>query len=93
MRRTAHRTENSDDSLRRARFAICSRMSTKLQITGMTCQHCVRAVERALAAVPGVTRVQSIDLGRGEAIVEGEVEAKLLVGAVLGEGYQATVAS
>ncbi len=33
------------------------------EIKGMTCNHCVRAVERALAGVAGVARVRGVDLG------------------------------
>ena len=29
----------------------------KLEVRGMTCQHCVAAVEKALAAVPGVAAI------------------------------------
>ena len=32
-----------------------------LKVTGMTCGHCEMAVKKALAAVPGVERVVSVD--------------------------------
>lgn len=63
----------------------------KLNITGMTCQHCVRAVNEALAEVPGVERVVEVSLERGEATLQGYPEADRLIKAVEEEGYQAEV--
>ncbi|NES30634.1 copper-transporting ATPase [Micromonospora terminaliae] len=37
-------------------------------VTGMTCEHCVRAVTEELSALPGVEEVR-IDLGAGTATV------------------------
>lgn len=37
-------------------------MIRHLKIDGMSCQHCVHAVERTLAGVPG-TRVERVELG------------------------------
>lgn len=61
---------------------------TRLAITGMSCGHCKAAVEKALAGVEGVTRVE-VDLAGGQALVEGSAPAELLVAAVVEEGYQA----
>jgi copper chaperone len=61
---------------------------TKLKIKGMTCDHCVRAVTKALAEVPGVTRVVEVSLDRGEAIVDGETAFEQLAAVVREEGYQ-----
>lgn len=63
----------------------------KLNIEGMTCNHCVKAVTQALSQVPGVTRVVNVDLGRHEAIIEGAPDPQALVAAVTEEGYQARV--
>jgi copper chaperone len=63
------------------------------EIEGMTCQHCVRAIERALSRVPGVVRVRAVDLVRGEALIEGAPDEQAVVAAVQGEGYQARRAS
>lgn len=41
--------------------------TTTLAIDGMTCGHCVQAVTKALAAVPGV-KVRSVTVGR--AVIE-----------------------
>lgn len=62
-----------------------------LKIQGMTCHHCVQAVTTALAAVPGVDRVVSVDLERGEATIEGSPAVQALVAAVEEEGYRAEV--
>ncbi|HEY5720125.1 MAG TPA: cation transporter [Gammaproteobacteria bacterium] len=64
----------------------------KLKVTGMTCGHCEAAVRKALAAVPGVTAVVSVDRARGEAAVEGQADPAALVAAVVEEGYQAEAA-
>jgi copper chaperone len=61
---------------------------TTLQIGGMTCQHCIRAVTQALQGVPGVERV-SVDLGAGRARVEGPADSASLLRAVENEGYDA----
>ena len=45
-----------------------------LKVDGMTCGHCVAAVSRALAQVPGVERVVEVSLERGEAILEGHAQ-------------------
>jgi copper chaperone len=64
----------------------------QLKITGMNCQHCVRAVSEALSGVPGVNSVPSVDLNSGVARVEGDVAAQALIDAVVAAGYQATEA-
>jgi len=61
----------------------------ELNVRGMTCQHCVKAVTEALAAVPGVRRVVSVELAAGRALVEGEVDPEALVAAVREAGYEA----
>lgn len=37
----------------------------KMQISGMSCGHCVKAVERVLAAAPGV-KAKRVEVGRAE---------------------------
>jgi len=57
------------------------------RVEGMTCEHCVRAVTEALAAMPGVEDV-AVDLDRGTAAVGGTDVAESAVGAALEEaGY------
>ncbi|MPY67562.1 heavy-metal-associated domain-containing protein [Deinococcus sp. SDU3-2] len=66
-------------------------MTTELTISGMSCGHCVKAVEGALKSVPGVQGVQ-VDLSAGKATVQGEAEQGALIAAVKEEGYNASVA-
>jgi copper chaperone len=42
--------------------------ATRIKVSGMTCQGCVRSVTRVLEAVPGVGAVE-VSLERGEADV------------------------
>ena len=62
----------------------------KLKVEGMTCNHCVIAVKKALSRVPGVERAE-VSLERGEALVEGNADPKALIQAVEAEGYRAEV--
>lgn len=62
-------------------------VTTILKVSGMTCNHCVMAVTKALEAVPGVTRAQ-VSLEKGEAVVEGSASREALVGAVKAEEYE-----
>jgi copper chaperone len=61
----------------------------KLEVRGMTCQHCVAAVEKALAAVPGVEEVVKVALQPGSATVRGSATPEALVSAVKQAGYDA----
>lgn len=65
-------------------------MKTILRIKGMTCQHCVRSVTKALQGVAGVQRV-SVSLERGRAEVEHSesVSTTSLTQAVTDAGYEA----
>jgi len=66
-------------------------MSTStLKIQGMTCNHCVMRVAKALKAVPGVQDAQ-VDLKKGEAVVtydESSVTREKLTFAVADAGYK-----
>ncbi len=61
----------------------------RLKVEGMSCNHCVMAVKKALERVPGVERAE-VSLEQGEALVEGKPELKALLEAVAQEGYKAT---
>ncbi len=63
-------------------------LKQELQINGMMCGHCRAAVHSALAELPGVSFV-SVDLDRGTAIVEGNVDLQALLTAVEEAGYEA----
>ena len=63
----------------------------KLTISGMTCMHCVAAVEKALAAVSGVDEVVEVVLEPGSATVNGSAPAEALIAAVREAGYEASL--
>ena len=56
--------------------------STTYQVTGMTCEHCVRAVTSELAGVPGVSAVTVALVPGGESAVTVTSAAPLATGAV-----------
>jgi copper chaperone len=60
-----------------------------IRIEGMSCQHCVMAVTKALGAVAGIRNVK-VDLARGEATFEEEkpVDQEVLREAVRKAGYK-----
>ncbi len=60
-----------------------------VKIKGMTCQHCVMAVTKALRGVAGVKDVQ-VDLTTGEAIIEEEsaVDMAAVTTAIKKAGYE-----
>ena len=64
----------------------------KLIVTGMTCDHCVRAVTSALRKVPNVQSVQ-VRLATGAVDIEGDPDLSSALRAVREEGYDAVVAS
>ena len=62
-------------------------------IEGMTCQNCVRHVQRALSAVPGVT-VADVNIGSATVSYDPEqVPDDVVVDAVREAGYQARPAA
>jgi copper chaperone CopZ len=62
-----------------------------LDIQGMSCGHCVNAVNRALAALPGV-EIESVRMGQADVRFDEKVtDAGRLEAAVIDAGYQATV--
>ena len=58
----------------------------ELDVAGMTCAHCVRAVEAAVGGVPGVVAV-SVDLPAGHVTVSGEPDPQAVRRAISEEGY------
>lgn len=65
-------------------------MKTKLAIQGMSCAHCVKAVEGALKAVPGVKKAK-VDLKKASGDVEhaDSVTLDALKAAVTDAGFTA----
>jgi copper chaperone len=61
-----------------------------LHIEGMSCGHCLNAVNRALADLPGV-EVESVKIGRADLRYdERAVEPSRIEAAVSDAGYRAT---
>jgi len=66
-----------------------------LAITGMTCGHCVTAVKKALAAVPGVEAVE-VTLSPPRAVVacdSSRTTVEMLLKATAEEGYPSSPAA
>lgn len=63
--------------------------TTNLQIEGMSCGHCVRAVTQAIQGVPGVSAVQ-VDLDSKQAKIEheGSLDLDAVRAAVVEEGFE-----
>ncbi len=63
-----------------------------LHIQGMSCGHCLNAVNRALAEVPGV-EVDAVRIGRADVRYdETTVEPARIEAAIAQAGYRATAA-
>ena len=64
-----------------------------LKVTGMTCEHCVRAVTNAIKDSDGVTEAK-VDLESGSASFDGEgFDIQQILAAIEEEGYEAEVAA
>jgi copper chaperone len=65
--------------------------SLTLHIEGMSCGHCLNAVNRALSALPGV-ELDALRIGRADLRYdEHTVEPDRIQAAVADAGYRATV--
>ena len=53
----------------------------------MMCVHCQANVEKGLAALPGVEKV-TVDLAKGTALVEGNVDDQAVIDKINELGYQ-----
>lgn len=60
-------------------------------VTGMSCDHCVRAVSSELSSLPGVTKVD-VDLASGRVLVVSDepVDDGAVRAAVAEAGYEVT---
>ncbi len=61
----------------------------QLEVKGMSCQHCVKAVTDALATVARVSAVESVNLDSGLAVIQGPASVDDLIAAVKQAGYEA----
>jgi copper chaperone CopZ len=58
-----------------------------LEIEGMSCQHCVRAVREAVAGVAGVARAD-VEVGRAQIEVNEGTRREALTEAIAAAGYR-----
>jgi copper chaperone CopZ len=62
-----------------------------LHIEGMSCSHCLNAVNRALSAMPGV-RIDAIRIGRADVTYDEQNTSPSQLESAVGEaGYRAAV--
>ncbi|BBY52140.1 putative metal-binding protein [Mycolicibacterium arabiense] len=61
-------------------------MSMVIEVSGMTCGHCVSAITSAVSALPGVTGVD-VDLQAGSVRIEGTPDAGAVTAAIEDAGY------
>lgn len=59
----------------------------QINVSGMTCDHCVSAVSKAVKTLPGVTDV-AVDLKQGLVTVRGNADAAAIRKAITEEGYK-----
>lgn len=65
---------------------MSERTTTELQVSGMSCQHCVKAVTAAVQALDGQADV-TIDLSLGKVSVQSTLSPDALRQAITDEGY------
>jgi copper chaperone len=63
----------------------------ELDVTGMTCDHCVRSVTNALKDVPGVANAVVSLEDKKATVTADEVDVAKLIEAVEEEGYAASI--
>ena len=59
----------------------------KLIVDNMTCQHCVKAVTKAIQDVDSTAKV-SVDLAKKEITIDGAISQEAAIHAVNEAGYQ-----
>lgn len=62
-------------------------MQYQFHVTGMTCNHCVRAVTEAVQAVDPAAQVK-VDLPAGQVQIESVAAREALAHAITEEGYR-----
>ncbi|MBO0679681.1 heavy-metal-associated domain-containing protein [Mycolicibacterium sp. S2-37] len=61
-------------------------MSLRLNVDGMSCDHCVASITKAVTAIPGVTDVR-VDLADKSVTVGGDADETRVVDAIEDCGY------
>lgn len=80
---------NRNHSHNHSHSSIDSHMT--FSISGMNCNHCRATVEKAIAALPGVSAV-TVDLASERASVEGSAAPEAIIAAVHAAGFDAALA-
>lgn len=63
----------------------------EFNVTGMTCDHCVRSVTSAVNDIAGVSDTK-VSLEAMKAVVQGEnLDPKAIIAAIEEEGYEASL--
>lgn len=60
-----------------------------IHIKGMSCQHCVASSTKALESIDGISNV-TVDLEKGEAHYEGDVNIEVIKAAIAKIGFEVT---
>ncbi|MFZ7283613.1 cation transporter [Avibacterium avium] len=63
--------------------------ATVLALSDLSCQHCVKSVQKTL---DGISGVQSAEVSLDKAVVVGDVDPQVLINAIVEAGYQARLA-
>lgn len=58
-----------------------------VKIDGMSCQHCVASVKKALEEIPGIGSVD-VDLALKQAVYDGDVDKKMVKDAISKIGFE-----
>lgn len=62
-------------------------MDIVLQVQGMSCDHCVKAISAAVGPLPGVTSVD-VDITAGQVTVGGIADPETIAAAIEDCGYE-----
>lgn len=63
-------------------------MNKTLKIEGMSCQHCVKRIEKALNALKGVQATVSLENKSAQLIIKKAIDEKLIRSAIEDLGYK-----
>jgi copper chaperone CopZ len=67
---------------------VGTEQTIQVKVSGMSCQHCVAAVDKAVRAVPGVTDA-TVDLQAGTVQMTGAFDRQQVIEAIKAAGYEA----
>lgn len=63
-------------------------MNKTIKIEGMSCQHCVKRIEKALNSLKGVQATVSLENKSAELVLKKEIDEKILRTSVEDLGYK-----